>query len=99
MKGRVFVTGATGYLGGAIAVRLARAGYQVSGLTRSAEKVGALAAAGVHPVVGDLERAGEFHGALRNSDFVVHAALDAESPAATDERALAEIRHAVQDGR
>ena len=52
MNLRVFVVGATGYLGSAIAARLARAGHEVYGLTRSAERAPALAAAPPVPASG-----------------------------------------------
>src|SRR5882672_3398197 len=96
MKRRVFVTGASGYLGSGIAARLVRAGYEVHGLTRSEEKAGSLAAAGIQPVVGDLEHWEEIGGSLKNADIVVHAAWNANDTAALDQRALAAIRDAVQ---
>jgi len=99
MKRRVFVTGASGYLGSGIAARLARAGYEVHGLTRSTDRAGALEAAGVRPIVGDLAKLETFDGALRNSDIVVHAAWEAAETAELDQKALAAIRAAVQDGR
>ncbi len=99
MKRRVFVTGASGYLGSGIAARLARAGHEVHGLTRSPDRAGALEAAGVRPVLGDLSDLESFDGALRNSDAVVHAAWEASDTAALDQQALAAIRAAVQDGR
>jgi nucleoside-diphosphate-sugar epimerase len=97
MKRRVFVTGASGYLGSGISARLARGGFEVFGLTRNAERAGALEAAGVHPVVGDLEKPQSFDGPLRNADIVVHAASGED--AALDQKALIAIRTAVQDGR
>ena len=39
---RIFVTGAAGYLGSAIAARLARPGHDVFGLTRNPEHANAL---------------------------------------------------------
>ena len=42
MSERIFVTGATGYIGGAVAARLARKGLKVYGLTRRKEKAKAL---------------------------------------------------------
>ncbi|HTK31160.1 MAG TPA: NAD-dependent epimerase/dehydratase family protein [Candidatus Saccharimonadaceae bacterium] len=100
MSQRIFVTGASGYLGGAIAARLARAGHQVFGLTRSAEHARGLEAAGVKPVIGDLEERATFIGALQNCDAVVHAAIaDDANVALLDQHALEAIREAAVDGR
>lgn len=99
-KHRVFVTGATGYLGGAIAARLARAGHEVSGLTRSLASVPSLESAGIKPVVGDLADAESWIGVLQNCDSVVHAAFDASTGASeTDHHALEAFRIAALDGR
>jgi len=100
MNHRIFVTGATGYVGGAVAARLARAGHQVFGLTRHAERTNALQAIGVTPVIGDLLRDNGWRGVLQNCDVAVHAAFDAEhGPAAADEAALDAFRVAALDGR
>jgi nucleoside-diphosphate-sugar epimerase len=99
MNTRVFVTGATGYLGGAIAARLARSGYEVFGLTRQAGRTPALTALGVKPVVGDLAERGSYMGALQNCDAVVHALYDADDVAGRDQTALEAYRQAAQDGR
>jgi len=99
MSLRVFVTGASGYLGSAYAARLARAGHDVYGLTRNAERGAALANAGVRPVFGELEAADSFIGTLKNCDAVVHAAIDEDAPAARDQQALDAFRTAAQDGR
>lgn len=52
---KVLVLGATGFLGGAVARRLAGSGHAVTGLARSAEAAERLAAAELRPLVGDLE--------------------------------------------
>jgi len=77
MSQRIFVTGATGYLGGAVAARLARKGHKVYGLTRALENTRALEAVGVIPVIGDLADRQEWHGVLQNCDVAIHAAFDA----------------------
>jgi nucleoside-diphosphate-sugar epimerase len=96
---RIFVTGATGYLGGAVAARLVRAGHLVTGLTRDADQARALAAAGITPVVGDLTRPGPWCGVLQNHDVVVHAAFDPDHAAGTDLAAIETFRNAALDGR
>jgi nucleoside-diphosphate-sugar epimerase len=99
MTRKVFITGATGYLGGAIAARVARAGYGVYGLTRSAAHAGALTAAGVRPVIGDLARPETYVSTLKNCDAAIHAAIDPTQPALMDQAALAALHDAAEDGR
>jgi nucleoside-diphosphate-sugar epimerase len=100
MNERIFVTGATGYIGGVVAARLARQGHQVFGLTRHPEHTKALAAAGVTPVIGDLAQPEEWTGVLQNCDAAVHAAFDGDNGAAdVDLAALEALRYAALDGR
>ncbi len=99
MSHRVFVTGASGYVGSAIAARLLRAGHPVLGLTRDEGRAAALKSAGVQPVMGDLAEPRGFLGALKNCDAVVHAASDAKSTPLRDQQALDAIRAAAEDGR
>src|SRR5258705_13990204 len=100
MKSRVFITGASGYLGSAIAARLARAGHEVFGLTRGTHDGERLAKAGVTPVVGDLTKPETFVAVLKNCDAAVHAAIaHGSSPAALDNLALEALADAAEDGR
>jgi len=99
MVRKVFVTGATGYLGSAIAVRLLRAGSQVHGLTRSPQRARALAAAGIEAVVGSFDEPRGVVSEMKNCDAVVHASVDEQDQAAKDQVALETIRTAAQDGR
>ena len=100
MKSRVFVTGASGYLGSAIAARLLRDGYQVFGLTRSSRHAERLDRAGIRPIIGDLARPETFLGALKNCDAAVHASYTNEGPPAVfDELALEAFAEAAEDGR
>lgn len=51
----IFLTGATGYIGGSIAARLIQDGNRVRGLVRSAESAALLSARGIEPVLGGLD--------------------------------------------
>lgn len=52
---RVFVTGATGFIGGSVAVRLLKEGHRVAGLVRSPEAADGLKRLGIEPVPGTLD--------------------------------------------
>jgi nucleoside-diphosphate-sugar epimerase len=71
---KIFCTGASGYIGGSVAARLAAGGHQVSGLVRSADKVEAVRAFGIEPVMGTLDDAQVLARAARDADVVVNAA-------------------------
>ena len=51
---RVFLTGATGYIGSAVLDGLLKAGHEVTALVRSNEKAARVARRGGHPVIGSL---------------------------------------------
>jgi nucleoside-diphosphate-sugar epimerase len=80
---KVFVTGATGYIGGSIAAALRTAGHEVAGLVRSAPKAEQLRALGVTPVPGDLDDAAVLAREARAADAVVHTA-DADHRASVE---------------
>lgn len=71
---KVFVTGATGYIGSAVADRLRQAGHQVSGLARSDSASARLSAAGIHPVSGDFSDPKNVGSAAREADGVISMA-------------------------
>jgi nucleoside-diphosphate-sugar epimerase len=71
---RVFLTGASGLIGGAVASALIAQGHTVRGLVRSKAKAEAVAAHGVEPVLGSLDDAALLHANAQAADAVVNAA-------------------------
>ncbi len=71
---RVFVTGANGFIGGAVASALIADGHKVRGLVRDKVKADTVAAQGIEPVVGSLDDAALLQAEARAADAVVNAA-------------------------
>ncbi|MGH8709473.1 MAG: NAD-dependent epimerase/dehydratase family protein, partial [Burkholderiales bacterium] len=71
---RVFVTGASGYIGGSVAAALRAAGHQVSGLYRSEQKASQAQALGIEATLGTLDDGALLARAAREADAVIHAA-------------------------
>jgi nucleoside-diphosphate-sugar epimerase len=73
---KVFMTGATGYVGAAIARELGSAGANVIALFRNEAKVRSLTAFGVVPLRGDLDDLSAHVEGIAGADVIIHAAFD-----------------------
>ncbi len=100
---RVFVTGATGYIGSALAGGLVRAGHTVTGLVRSAVAAERLAQLHVQAIVGNLREPGSYAPAAAEHDAIVHTAFeyreDGSEASDVDEGAVTGLLAAAAGGR
>ena len=71
---RIFLTGANGFIGGAVASALIAKGHAVRGLVRDKAKADAVTAHGIDAVIGSLDDAALLQAEARASDGVVNAA-------------------------
>ncbi|HUE85176.1 MAG TPA: NAD-dependent epimerase/dehydratase family protein [Vicinamibacterales bacterium] len=86
---RVFLTGATGYIGSAVLDALVRAGHKVTALVRDPEKAERLAARGVTTVAGELAAPATYLSALRGAEAAVHTAFESSARGVdTDRQAI-----------
>ncbi len=99
---RIFLTGATGYIGSAVLDVLLRNGHSVTALVRDPEKAERMTMRGVHPVVGDLAEPSSYSSVVEACDGIVHAAFEHNKRGPeVDRRAIdallgSAIRHAAR---
>jgi nucleoside-diphosphate-sugar epimerase len=73
---RIFLTGATGYIGSAVLDALLRGGHEITALVRDPEKAERVARRGVKPVIGELAKSSSYAAAAEAADVVVHTAFE-----------------------
>ena len=83
---RIFLTGATGYIGSAAMEALLRSGGEVTALVRDPEKAERVALRGVQPVIGELSKPAGYVDAAEAADAIVHTALESSPRKETVDR-------------
>jgi nucleoside-diphosphate-sugar epimerase len=97
---RIFVTGASGFIGSAVVAELTGAGHQVVGLARSDSSAHAVAATGAEVYRGSLDDPDSLREAAQNSDGAIHLAYrhdfdDFAAGAELDRRAIEALGDAL----
>lgn len=83
---RVFLTGATGYLGSAVLDALFRGGHQVVAMARDPEKVERLRTRGATPVLAEIGTPQRYVGEVQSCDAVIHTAIESSTRGAEKDR-------------
>jgi nucleoside-diphosphate-sugar epimerase len=85
---RIFLTGATGYVGSAVLDSLVRHGHEVTALVRSRDKAEQVSHRAVRTVVGDLSRTDLYAAPAEECDAIIHAAMDSKNGPTVDRLAI-----------
>ncbi|MFI1225037.1 MULTISPECIES: SDR family oxidoreductase [unclassified Streptomyces] len=94
---RVFVTGASGWIGSALTPELIANGHHVLGLARSASSATALTSAGAEVIRGSLDDLDTLHAAASAADGVIHLAFKHDLAFTGDFRSAVDADRRVVD--
>src|SRR5215203_4273729 len=72
---KIFLTGATGYIGSVVAEKLQNKGYEITGLARNEESEAKLREKGIEPLRGDLKTVESLKRGAKEADAVIHTAF------------------------
>ena len=96
---KVFITGATGYVGFNVASAFRRAGHEVWGLTRSEEKARMLVQNEIHPVIGSMQKPESYSKTAEECSILVHTASAMNGDMIDlDQRTVEVFHHASKAG-
>jgi nucleoside-diphosphate-sugar epimerase len=93
---RIFLTGASGYIGAAVLDGFARAGHHVTGLVRNSEKADRVSSRGGAPLIGDLHDPSTYAAAAAACEVIVHAGFDGARAVETDRLAIETLAAAAR---
>jgi nucleoside-diphosphate-sugar epimerase len=98
---RIFLTGGTGYVGGAVLEALLRGGHSVDALVRNSQTAAIVQARGASPVLGDLLDAASWRDAAAAADGAIHAAMEYGPRARQVDQSAVEVLASLppRDGR
>ncbi|MEO6236107.1 MAG: NAD-dependent epimerase/dehydratase family protein [Vicinamibacterales bacterium] len=94
---RVFLTGATGYVGSAVLESLARGGHQVDALVRNNEGAAKVQARGATPVLGDLMLPASWRDAAAAADGSIHTAAQTGAKARQADELAVDVLTSLPD--
>ena len=97
---KIFLTGASGYIGRAVAEKLAQAGLQVFGLTHSPDKAKKLDSSGMQAVIGDIKEPVSYRKQLDSCEVLIHTAFEySKEGIAADRTILEALIDSVQSAK
>jgi len=77
---KIFITGASGYIGGSVAAALMTSGHRIAGLVRSEQRASQVRALGIEPVLGTLSDLEVLAESSRQADAVINTANADDRP-------------------